>query len=67
MEENNFSLENEILTIQEVSHFLRIPVSTIYSLAQKGKLRGAKIGRQWRFLREEIVNYLRGEAESYAS
>ncbi|MBI3312830.1 MAG: helix-turn-helix domain-containing protein [Candidatus Omnitrophica bacterium] len=60
-------MQNEILTIHEVSEYLRIPVSTIYSLAQKKKLRGAKIGRQWRFLREEIVNYLRGQEGAYAS
>jgi len=55
----------EILTIQEVSEYLQIPVSTLYYLAQKRKIPGAKIGRHWRFLREEISNYLRGEEPSH--
>ena len=51
---------NRVMTIGEVSEYLRIPISTVYSLAQKGKLKGVKAGRHWRFLEEEIVNYLRG-------
>lgn len=51
---------NKIMNIQEVSAYLRIPVSTIYYLAQKGKIKGAKFGRHWRFLEDEILDYLRG-------
>ena len=51
---------NRIMSIHEVSAYLKIPVSTIYYLAQKGKIKGAKFGRHWRFLEEEILNYLRG-------
>ena len=48
------------MSIHEVSAFLKIPVSTIYYLAQKGKIKVAKFGRHWRFLESEIVVYLRG-------
>lgn len=50
---------NKILTIQEVSAYLKIPVSTIDYLAQQGKLQGRKFGRHWRFLEEDIINYFR--------
>ena len=52
--------KKKVMTIKEVSEFLRIPLSTIYVLAQEGKIRGIKCGRRWRFLEEEILNYLRG-------
>ena len=49
-----------VMTIKEVSHFLKIPISTIYFLAQKGKIKGAKFGKHWRFIQQDIVDYLRG-------
>lgn len=54
--------EKRVLSIKEVSEFLKIPLSTIYELAQKGKLRGVKFGRHWRFLEDDILNYFRGLA-----
>ena len=52
---------NRVMTIKEVSQYLRIPVSTIYDLTRKGKLRGGKFGKHWRFLKEDIVSYLHGD------
>ncbi len=45
---------DDILTIKEVSEYLKIPVSTIYKLVNEGKVPAAKIGKHWRFRREEI-------------
>jgi excisionase family DNA binding protein len=39
----------EIMTIQEASDFLRIPLSSLYKLAQQGKIPCQKVGRHWRF------------------
>jgi len=50
-----------VMTIKEVSEYLRIPVSTIYELASQGKLRGGKFGKHWRFLEQDILNYLHGD------
>ena len=52
-----------VMTVKEVSEFLRIPLSTIYDLVKQGKLRGAKFGRQWRFLEEDILSYFRCVAQ----
>ena len=57
--------QSRIMTIQEVSLYLRIPISTIYALAQKGKLKGAKFGRHWRFLESEILGHLQGNGQSH--
>ena len=52
--------KRRVMTIQEVSTFLRLPLSTVYLLAKKGKLKGAKFGRHWRFDEQDILNYLHG-------
>ena len=56
---------HRIMTIREVSQFLKIPVSTLYVLAQKGKICGAKFGKHWRFDEQEILNYLHGKGQSH--
>lgn len=44
----------DILNIKEVADFLRIPVSTIYKLAQDGKVPAIKVGKHWRFLKKDL-------------
>ncbi len=39
----------EVLTIDELSEYLRISKSSLYKLAQEGKVPGQKVGRHWRF------------------
>ena len=57
----------KIMTIKEVSDFLRIPLSTVYLLAKTGKLRGGKFGRHWRFDEQDILDYLHGKGQRYAA
>ena len=45
---------NDLLTLTEVSTFLKVPKSTIYKLARERRLPGHKVGKHWRFVREEI-------------
>lgn len=59
--------KKQVLTIKEVSHYLRIPVSTVYDLARAGKIKGRKFGKHWRFLEEDIVSYFHGNSPSFAS
>ena len=47
-----------IMTIQETSSYLRIPVSSLYKLAQEGRIPCQKVGRHWRFRREAIDRWL---------
>lgn len=44
----------DILDIQEVAHYLRMPVSTIYKLAQDGRVPAVKVGKHWRFLKKNL-------------
>ena len=48
----------QVLTIEEASKYLRIPLSTLYKLAQDGKIPCQKVGRHWRFRKETIDRWL---------
>ena len=52
------SKKQDILTIDELSEYLKIPKSTVYKLCQEGKIPGQKVGRHWRFRRETIDQWL---------
>jgi len=47
------------LTLEQVSEYLQISVSSIYNMARKGKIPAYKVGRQWRFRKEEIDKWVR--------
>ena len=51
----------DILTIQELQHYLKIPKPTLYVLAQNGRIPAAKVGRHWRFRRTEIDEWLEAQ------
>ena len=44
--------------LKEAADFLKIHKETLRQIARKNKIRGAKVGRGWVFLEEELVNYI---------
>ena len=52
----------DVMTIQETSQYLRIPISSLYKLAQEGKIPCQKVGRHWRFHRETLNNWIAGNS-----
>ena len=48
----------EIMTIAEAGEYLRISISSLYKLAQGGRIPCQKVGRHWRFRREAIDRWL---------
>jgi excisionase family DNA binding protein len=48
---------SDIMTIQEASNFLRIPLSSLYKLAQQGKVPCQKVGRHWRFHKQALEKW----------
>lgn len=50
--------EQTLMDIKQVALYLQINEATAYSWAQKGELPGIKIGRIWRFRREDIEAWL---------
>ena len=49
---------SDVLTIEEISAYLRIPRSTLYKLVREGKVPSKKVGRHWRFRKEAIDRWL---------
>lgn len=54
----------DVMTLNEVAEYLRIPRSTVYKLVREGRIPGQKIGRQWRFRRAVVERWL-GDTESH--
>ena len=51
---------SEVLNSEEAANFLRMHVKTTLRLARQGKIPGCKVGGEWRFLRSELTEWLRG-------
>ena len=49
---------HEIMTIEEVAAYLRVPEKTVYDWAQKGIIPGGKIGTTWRFKSADIQKWI---------
>src|SRR5579859_3244584 len=52
--QNDMLADAKVLTVSELSDYLRVHRSTIYRLLKKGQLPGFKIGSDWRFNVEAI-------------
>lgn len=49
----------EVLTLKETAELLNLPLEKVYSLAERGKLPGAKVGGRWRFVRRKVLHWMR--------
>lgn len=47
-----------VMTVPEVSEYLKLGESTVYRLAKDGKLPGRKVGGVWRFSRKSLSDWL---------
>lgn len=55
--------QQELLSLDEAARFLFVSKSTMYRLLDQGKLRAMKAGKQWRFRKDDLVDYMqRGPA-----
>jgi excisionase family DNA binding protein len=46
---------DEMMTIEQVAKYLKLKPQTVYKWAQEGQIPGAKIGKEWRF-RKRILD-----------
>ena len=60
------------LTLEQIAEYLQMSTSSIYKMAQAGKIPAYKVGRQWRFKKELIDEWMvrkefkdRGEHERF--
>ena len=48
----------EVLTLEKLAALLKVSETTAYSLVRGGELPGRKVGREWRFLRSRVLDWL---------
>jgi excisionase family DNA binding protein len=53
--------EDDLLDMEQAIALLKTTRPTFYRWLRSGKIKGMKVGRQWRFYREEIDRFLKGE------
>lgn len=56
----------EVMSVEDVADFLQLDPATVRALARRGELPGVKLGKHWRFLRDEILASLRPVSRSTA-
>lgn len=54
------SEDHEVLTADEAAALLRVSTKTVLALARAGTLPGEKVGRAWRFVKTDVLAYVRG-------
>jgi len=59
--------ESDILTITEVSEYLKVAERTIYRLAAGKKIPAFKVGGTWRFSRAEIDKWIKKQTSEAQS
>ena len=52
------AVETDILTLDEAAESLRVHPRTLRVKASEGQIPGAKIGRVWRFHRQQLESWL---------
>ena len=52
-------MDTKWLTVEDAAQYLKLGRSTVYRLAQEGKLPAHKFGRQWRFDAAELDEWMK--------
>lgn len=51
-------MEKDILNVDEAAAFLKTSKPTLYRWLGQGKVKGFKVGREWRFYRSDLISFL---------
>lgn len=49
---------DDILNLEETAAYLRVSNQTVYNMIRDGRIKAHKVGREWRFLRGDIIAYM---------
>lgn len=58
--------DDEILTIHELSAYLKLNEKTAYRLTANGDIPGFKVGGSWRFRKSEIDRWIKQKEKQHA-
>ena len=51
------------MTISDLAEYLQVSKSSLYKLLQNGKVPGQKVGKHWRFHKDNIDAWLKASPE----
>ena len=64
MERDKFMETKDVMKTSEAIIYLRTTKTTLFRLVKDGRIKANRLGRDYRFLKEELDNFLRGESEN---
>lgn len=53
--------EPDLMTVEEVARYLRLKPQTIYKWAQEKRIPAVKLGKEWRFRKRILDEWLDGQ------
>lgn len=59
--------DEAFLTTEEVLEYLQVNLRTVYRLIKAGKIPAVRVGRQWRFRKSDIDEWLQSQSRSEAA
>jgi excisionase family DNA binding protein len=51
-------MDKEILDVEGAATLLGVSTTTIYKLARKGEIPATRVGREWRFARANLIQWV---------
>jgi excisionase family DNA binding protein len=60
-------MKRKVLTIPEVSQYLRVSRQTIYRMLRRGNIPAFRIGGDWRFNIEDLGHWIEKESQARKS
>jgi excisionase family DNA binding protein len=58
-----FDMSEEIMTIKEVSEYLKMNYRTVYRLAEKGEIPAFKVGKNWRVRKDLLDKWIEDQID----
>jgi len=58
---SQLSIIEEVLTLEELARYLRLPLETVERQARQGRIPGKQIENEWRFLKAAIEDWFRSK------
>jgi excisionase family DNA binding protein len=57
-------MDKEILDVEGAAILLGVSTTTLYNLARKGEIPATRVGREWRFARSNLLQYVANGAHA---
>jgi excisionase family DNA binding protein len=62
--QKTLKMDKEILDIEGAADVLGVSKTTIYKLAREGTIPATRVGREWRFSRTNLVDWIKNGTEA---